>query len=216
MIHVLLADDHAVIRDGLQALFELQPDIQVTAVVSNGRAAVQQAQHQCPDVAVLDITMPQLNGIDAALQIREHCANARIIILSIHATIEHVARALHAGVYGYLLKESAGKEIAQAVHAVHKGQRYLCQQVKELVIEGDVDPTGKAGYASPLDVLSTREREVLHLVVEGYTSAAIAAMLSLAPSTVETYRSRIMSKLKIRDVPGLVKFALRHGLIAID
>lgn len=216
MIHVLIADDHAIIRDGLQALLQLQPDMRVVAMAANGREAIQQALRHCPDVAILDIGMPQLNGIDAARQILQQCDNTKIIILTMHTTVEHVLRALRAGVHGYLMKESAGAELLQAIRAVHAGQRYLCEHVSELVKKHEADAPGAADFVSPLDSLSHREREVLQLVVEGHTSAEIADRLFLAPSTVETYRSRLMGKLGIDDLPGLVKFALRHGLITLE
>lgn len=214
MIDVLLADDHAVVRDGLKALLQAQPDIRVVALAADGRQALEQAQEQCPDVAVMDIAMPQLNGIDAALQMREHCPQTKIVILSIHATVEYVARALQAGARGYLLKESAGKEVVEAVRAVQAGRRYLSEKVNQLVVADYARQ--EITIASPLESLSAREREVLQLTVEGKTSAEIAETLSLARSTVETYRSRIMTKLDIHDLPGLVKFALQHGLISLE
>lgn len=214
MIDVLLADDHAVIRDGLRALLETQPDIDVCADAGNGREAVRLAAEHGPDVAVLDIAMPELNGIDATIQIREQCPDTQVVILSAHATLEFVARALRAGALGYLLKEAAGAEVIAAIRAAHAGRRYLCEKVTDLVV---ADYTHyKQHVTSPLEELSGREREVLQLVAEGRTSAEIAERLSLASSTVETYRSRIMNKLNVHDLPGLVKFSLQQGLISLD
>src|SRR5688572_9848522 len=129
MITVLLADDHAVVRDGLRALLEAHGDIRVVADAADGREAVSKAKEHCPDVAVIDIAMPGLNGIDATLQINQQCPKTPVVILSIHASAEHIYRALQAGARGYLLKESAGKEVVQAIRVVHSGQRYLCQKV---------------------------------------------------------------------------------------
>jgi DNA-binding NarL/FixJ family response regulator len=216
MITVLLVDDHAVVRDGLRALLETNADIRVIGDAADGREAVQKARQQCPDVIVMDITMPELNGIDATPQTHQYCPDSQVVVLSIHATAEHIFRALQAGARGYLLKESAGKEVVQAVRAVHSGQRYLCQKVTEMLLDDYLRHGRKAGELSPLQRLSAREREVLQLVAEGKTSAEIAAILSLSPSTVETYRSRIMNKLDVKDLSGLVKFAIQHGLTPLE
>lgn len=208
-ISVLLADDHAVVRDGLKLLLESQRDITVVGLASNGREAVKLAKKLSPDVAVLDIAMPELNGIEAALKIREASPRTRTIMLSMHATSEHVFRSLQAGAAGYLLKESAGSEVVTAVRAVHAGRRYLSEKIGD---PGRFAGGPAVGARSPLESLSEREREVLQLVVEGRSSAEIASAINLSPKTVETYRSRIMRKLDVHDVPGLVKFALQHGV----
>jgi len=208
-ISVLIADDHAVVRDGLKLLLESRQDIKVVALASNGREAVKLVKKLSPDVAVLDIAMPELNGIEAALRIREASPRTRTIMLSMHATSEHVFRSLQAGAVGYLLKESAGSEVVKAVMAVHAGKRYLSEKIDD---PGHVADGPTAGARSPLERLSEREREVLQLVVEGRSSAQIAASINLSPKTVETYRSRIMQKLDVHDVAGLVKFALSHGV----
>jgi RNA polymerase sigma factor (sigma-70 family) len=214
-IRVFLADDHAVVRDGLRFLLEAQPDMDVVGDAADGRDALQQIVELQPDVAVLDIAMPLLNGIDVAEQIRRAEAPTQVIILSMYSTSEHVYRALRAGARGYLLKESAGIEVAEATRAVHAGKRYLSQKISEQVIDGYIQ-AHKEGLASDaLAELSAREREVLQLVVEGKTSAEIAELLSLSPKTVETYRSRIMNKLEIDNLPDLVRFAIRHGLTTL-
>lgn len=216
MITVLLADDYAIIRDGLRAILEAAQDIRVIADAADGREAVRLAQQQCPDVVVMDIAMPELNGIEATRQIAELCPNARVIVLSIHASNEYVYRALKAGAQGYLLKESAGNEVIEAVRAVQAGHRYLNHKITDIVIDGYLGQSEAVRSGSPLDVLSPREQEVLQLVVEGKTSAEIADVLSLSQSTVETYRSRIMNKLGIRDLPSLVKFAIQHGVTPLE
>ena len=204
-IRVLLADDHAMMRDGLKALLSASPDISVVAEVSNGGDAVRRAQELKPDVVVMDIAMPDLNGIEAARMLRDRCPETRVVILSMHSSSEHVFRAFEAGAAGYLLKESAGTEADVAVRAVHGGQRYLSRAIAALA-------QAPAGRAGPLDSLSARERQVLQLVVEGHSSAEIAKRVHLSPKSVETYRSRLMKKLGVSDVPSLVKFAIHHGI----
>ncbi len=214
-ITVFLADDHTILRDGLRFLLEAQPGIRVVGDAADGRSAVQQAAQLCPDVVIMDIAMPELNGIEATRQLRAACPAVKVIILSIHSTADHVAAALEAGARGYLLKESAGAEVVSAVRTVATGRRFLSRQVAEQW--GSKYPTQEEALPpSPLLRLSAREREVLQLVVEGKTSVQIGQILSLSPKTVETYRSRIMAKLGIPDIPNLVKFAIRHGLTTWD
>jgi DNA-binding NarL/FixJ family response regulator len=212
-IRVFIADDHALVRDGLRYLLQAQSDITVVGDASDGRQAVRLVQQLNPDVVVMDIAMPELNGIEAARQIRATRPSVQIIILSIHSTIEHISRALQAGALGYLLKESAGVEVAEAVRAVHAGRRYLSSKIAETIID---DYSSHPNVTSPLDRLSPREREVLQLVAEGKTSAQIAEILSLSTKSVETYRARLMKKLDLDDLPSLVKFAIQHGLITLD
>jgi DNA-binding NarL/FixJ family response regulator len=211
-IKILLADDHTMVRDGLRALLENEPDLSIVASVANGREAVDQAIATQPDVVVMDIAMPELNGIDAAEQIRRACPQTQVVILSIHATTEHIYRAFRAGVVGYLLKESAGSELVNAVHSAHAGCRYLTRRIADTVLDNYMLQYATSNQRSPLEGLSQREREVLQLVAAGLTSAEIATRLSLSPRTIETYRVRIMSKLNVHDLPGLIHFALANGL----
>ena len=211
-ISVFIADDHAIVRDGLTALLEANPEISVVGDAADGRQAVSNAQNLHPDVVIMDISMPGLNGIDAAQQILERLPETRVIILSMLGTPEHVFRALQAGARGYLLKESAGREVLEAVLAVQAGQIYLSQPVMNTVVADYVQQRGGTGTKSPLESLSQREREVLHLVVEGKTSAEIGEMLCLSPKTVESYRSRMMHKLGVPDMAGLIRFAIQAGL----
>lgn len=215
-IEVFLADDHAVIRDGLRYLLEAQPDIKVVGDAANGRQTLQLVESLCPDVAILDIAMPELNGIEATRRIRTDCPSTQVIILSIYSTEEHVSRALQAGARGYVLKESAGIEVVNAIRAVHSGHHYLSQKLSDQLIDDYLHQVKTSGEKGPLNRLSPREKEVLQLVVEGRSSAEIAADLSLSVKTVETYRSRIFQKLDIDDLPGLVKFAIQHGLTPLD
>lgn len=215
-ISVFLADDHAVIRDGLRYLLEAQPDINVVGDAANGRQTLQLVERLCPDVAILDIAMPELNGIEATRRIRTDFPSTQVIILSIHSTEEHVSRALQAGARGFVLKESAGIEVVNAVRAVHSGHHYLSHKLSDRLIEDYLHQINSPREKSRLARLSPREKEVLQLVVEGKSSAQIAADLSLSIKTVETYRSRIFQKLDIDNLPGLVKFAIQHGLTPLD
>ncbi len=195
-VTVMLADDHAVVRDGLRALLEGGHDLQVIGVAGNGREAVAEAQRLRPDVVIMDIAMPELDGVEATRRIVERCPETRVLILSMYLSAEHIHRALQAGAQGYVLKESAGEEVVEAIRALRAGKRYLSHRITETVID---DYLRDGSNLSPLDSLSLRERDVLQLVVEGRTNAAIAQALSLSPKTVETYRARIMKKLKVHD-----------------
>jgi len=207
-----LADDHAVVCDGVKALLETQPDMQVVGRANDGRQAIAVAQKSRPDVVVMDIGMPELNGVDATIQLRRLLPATRVVILSVHKTSEHVFRALKAGATGYVVKESAGLEVARAVRAVHAGRRYLSERINDMVAAEFVRLRDTAAALSPLESLSEREREVLQLVVEGHSNATVAARLTLSIKTVETYRSRLMEKLQLKDFSGLVKFAVSHGI----
>jgi DNA-binding NarL/FixJ family response regulator len=213
-INVLLADDHAVVRDGLKLLLEAQ-NIKVVGEASNGRDAVRLAIRLNPDIVLMDIAMPGLNGLEATREIHLECRSTQIIILSMFFSAEHVFRAFKAGARGYLLKESAGAEVVKAVHAVYRGSRYLSERISDHVVEDYVGDHRAADEKSPLARLSVREREVLQMVVEGKSSAEIARQLFLSSKTVETYRSRLMQKLGIGDIPALVKFAIQHGLTSL-
>ncbi len=215
-ITIFLADDHTVLRDSLSFLLDAQPDFQVVGVADNGRDAVRQVEQLLPDVAVLDISMPEMNGIQAAERICRVCPATQVIILSMHRTPEHISQALQVGARGYLLKESASDEVIEAIRIVYAGQRYLSQSISDTVLDYYVGLHRGETAPDPLDSLTAREREVLQLLVEGKSSAEIGEHLSLSPRTVDTYRSRIMQKLDIRNLPGLVKFAIQHGLTSLE
>jgi|WetSurMetagenome_2_1015567.scaffolds.fasta_scaffold23426_3 two-component system, NarL family, response regulator NreC len=211
-ISVVLADDHAVVRDGLKSLLNAQADIRVVGEATNGQEAVREVARLRPAVAVLDVSMPELNGIEATRRIQGASPATRVVILSMYATGEHIFQALRAGAVGYLLKESAGAEVVNAVRAAYGGRRYLSQRISDTVVDSFLRHRGAEHAESPLARLSAREREVLQLVVEGHSSAQIAQRLLLSPNTVDTYRSRLMEKLGVDNLPGLVKFAIQHGL----
>lgn len=213
---VLLADDHQVVREGLRALLERNQDISVVAEAPDGQEAVKLAARLKPDVVIMDISMPVLNGIEATQQVIEVSPSSRVIILSMYSTSEHIFRAFKAGAQGYLLKESAGSDVVNAVRAVREGKRYLTERIAETVLDGFIHQRSLQESESPVSRLSKRERHILQLVVEGKSSSEIAKQLFLSSKTVETYRSRVMRKLSINDIPGLVKFALQHGLTALE
>ena len=199
-ISVILVDDHEVVRDGLRHLIELQPDLKFLGGFGDGVAAVRFAASAHPDVAIVDIAMPRMNGIEVTRQIHDICPGTEVLILSMHADPEFIYQAFRAGARGYIIKESAGGEVVSAVRTLRTGTRYL----------------SKRGEDNPIERLSARERQVLQLIVEGRTSAEVAERLSLSPKSVDTYRSRMMKKLEIEDLASLVKFAIRHGITSLQ
>jgi DNA-binding NarL/FixJ family response regulator len=208
-IRILIVDDHGIVRDGLSVLLNTQTGMQVVGAASTGKAAVRAAAKLMPDVIVMDLALPELSGVDATLLILAAQPLIRIVILSAWDTSEHVFRALRAGALGYVLKESAGAEIVQAVAAVSKGDRYLSARLTGFLIDGSLIDQNSV---SPIESLSPREREVLHLTVTGASSAQIGIRLSLSSKTIDTYRSRLMGKLGVTDLAGLIRFAVAHEL----
>jgi len=213
-INVMIADDHAIVRDGLRYLLEAQGDIKVVGEAANGREALKKVNELKPDIVIMDIVMAELNGIEATEQICKYHPHTRVIMLSMRSSTEPILRSLKAGASGYLLKEAAGRELVNAIYAVHEGKRYLSSKVSDQMVGAYLNR--EEGLTDPLSTLSQREREVLQLVVEGKTSAEIANMLFLSIKTVKTYRSRLMAKLGIKDIPSLIKFAIQHGITSIE
>jgi DNA-binding NarL/FixJ family response regulator len=211
-IRVFIADDHALVRDGIVAILGSAPDIEVIGTAADGRRAVEQIIALAPDVAIIDLSMPELDGISATRQIIAAHPRTAVVILSMHSSAEHIFQAIEAGARSYLLKESAGREIAETVRVVHLGRRHLGGRIAEILAEGISTRRG----ASPIDSLSNREREILKLVSDGLSSAEIGRRLRLSPKTVDTYRSRLMQKLRVTDLTGLVKFAILHGLTSLE
>jgi DNA-binding NarL/FixJ family response regulator len=212
MIKVLIADDHGVVAEGLKRLVEAQADMSVIGCVEDGREAVRLAGEAHPDVVLMDLSMPELNGAEATRAIVQRDPKCRVIVLSMYSEPEYVRRALKAGALGYVVKRSAAKEVVDAIRAAYAGERYLSARVADVVLEG----ASGAQADDPLGKLSAREREVLQLIAEGRTGAEIAERLALSQKTVETYRARLIEKLGIRDVPGLVRFAIQRGLVSLD
>ncbi len=207
-IRVFLADDHVVVREGLRALLERER-FEVVGEASNGRDAVPMIERLHPDVAVLDVSMPLLNGIDAAREILRNSSRTKVLLLTMFAEERYVLASLRAGISGYVLKTKASQELVQAIHDVCKGDTYLSPGVSRTVVDAYL-----ANSTAPEDPLTLREREVLQLVAEGKTSKEIAALLGISTKTTESHRTNIMDKLNIRDTAGLVRYAIRQGLIA--
>jgi DNA-binding NarL/FixJ family response regulator len=212
-ISIYLADDHQVLRDGLKLLVANEPRFEVIGEAADGRTAVRDIARLQPRIAILDIAMPEVNGVEATRQLAGICPSVHVIVLSMYSSHEHVAQAMRAGARGYLLKESAGAELLDAMREVALGRRYVSRALANFAgVDGNALDHGK----SPIESLSPREREILQKVVEGKSSAEIGRALSLSPKTVETYRSRLTQKLGVRDVPGLVRFAIQHGLTGLE
>jgi len=214
-ISVLIADDHTIVREGLRLILESSEVASIVAEAKNGLEAVHQARQFKPEVILMDIAMPVMNGIAATERIHEEFPAIAIVILSMQSTLEDIYRALRAGATGYLLKESAGAEVIEAVIASSRGKRYLSRKVDDILIDGYIHHRNGLNGIGPLESLSPRELEVLQMVVEGLPSQQIAEILFLSAKTVETYRSRLMQKLGIRDIPALVKFAIQYGVTKI-
>ena len=212
-IRVLIADDHGVVAEGLRFVVEAQDDMEVIACVQDSREAVRLSINMRPDVVLIDHAMPILNGAEATHLIRERCPDTHVIVLSMYSNTVHVLGALQAGATGYVVKKSAAKEVVEAIRVVHKGGRFLSNELAESVIDQVVHKTASG---NPLERLSSRERQVLQMLAEGNAVADIAATLSLSPKTVETYRARMMEKLEIRDFATLVKFAIQHGITPLE
>lgn len=212
-ITVLLADDHGVLRDGVRRLLEARGDIKVVATATDGPDAIAQAERLAPDVAVLDIAMPRLNGLEVTRSIVRRAPSTGVIILSMHSSADLIRLAFAAGARGYVSKESLGDELVAALHAVATGGVHLGHgvAVSGLDIDRSVHDT-----APTLRDLTEVERDILKLVADGKANAETARLLHLSPRTVETYRGRIMQKLQLADLPALVKFAIRHGVTSLD
>lgn len=212
MIRLILVDDHALVRDGVARLLEAQPDMQVVGSFGDPYAAVRFAARHEPDVAIVDIAMPHASGIDVARQLRDASPGTGILVLTMHSNPEYVHQALLAGALGYVAKESAGPVLVEAIRSVHAGRRYLSDSLGQEALHRYLQG---AHSRDPLESLSARERQVLRRTVEGKTIAETATELGVSPKSVETYRSRVMTKLGIDDLPGLVKFAIRHGITTV-
>ena len=214
-VTVFLAEDHRMVREGFRLLIETQSDIKVVGEAGNGRETVRQVIKLAPDVVLMDIEMPELNGIEATRQICEACLSTKVIILSMYSTSQHISRAFKAGARGYILKESAGEDVIKAIRTVNSGKIFLCNEISEVVVSQYIKDNKIGEIDDPLARLSAREREILQLLVEGKSNTKIAELLFLSPKTIETYRSHLMQKLGIGDLPTLVKFAIQHGITSI-
>jgi len=213
-IRVLLADDHTLVRAGFRTLLQNIEGVEVVAETDNGREALRLLQEYRPDVALLDIAMPQLNGLEVAARAAEKCPHARLIILSMHLNEEYVLQALQTGVAGYLLKDADTTELELALRAVARGDTYLSPAVSKQVIADYVQRLDRNQPSSAR--LTPRQREVLQLIAEGYTSQEIARKLNLGLKTIEAHRAQLMKRLDIHDLAGLVRYAIREGLVSSE
>lgn len=214
-VRILIADDHQVVRDGLQALLDVPPRYKVIGTACNGREAATMARKLNPDVVIIDIAMPELNGVDATKRMLAESPDLRIIALSMHSDKRYISGMLQAGALGYVRKESAFEEITSAVDAVSQGNVYLGEGVAGVVVN-DYRQMMSHRAADDIDPLSVREREVLQLLAEGKKTSEIAARLHVSTKTVETHRRQIMAKLDLDSVAALTKYAIRNGFISLD
>jgi DNA-binding NarL/FixJ family response regulator len=215
VIRVLLADDHTIVRQGVRLCLEAMGDIEVVAEAEDGQAAVLLAAQLRPDVAVVDLTMPRLNGVEAIRQIRRDVPSVEVVVLSVHDSEAYVVQALRAGAAGYVLKRNAATELAAAIRAAHDGQAYLHPSIARRVIDDYLSRIhASEDVSEPHERLTPREREVLQLAAEGHSTRAIAGLLSLSTKTVEHHRASLMTKLGLHGQTELVKYAIRAGLVA--
>ena len=213
-IRVLLADDHAVLRSGLRALLDLEPDMEVVGEASNGLEAVQQTQSLRPDVIVMDISMPEMDGLAAAKELQKMELPGHIVILTVHAEEAYLFQTLQVGASGYVLKSSADSELMDAIRAAHRAEVFLYPSAVKKVLGEYLKAVQGEGRKSDYDALTSREKEVLRLTAEGFTNQEIAEKLVISPKTVDTYRQRIMEKLNLHHRSELVRYALKTGLLA--
>jgi two-component system, NarL family, response regulator NreC len=213
-LRILLADDHIVMRTGLRALLERQPNLEVVGESENGRETVGLAASLRPDVVVMDVGMPVLNGIEATQMIVNQCPSVAVVILSMHADESYVMRALKAGARGYLLKDSAAADLIGAIQATSQGKSFFSPKVSRILAEDYVRVLKQKGAVDTYDLLTSREREILQLLAEGKTNKEVATALNISPYTVETHRGHILQKLNLHNSAELVLYAVRKGIIS--
>lgn len=213
-LRLMLGDDHTLVRQGLRKILEERPEWEVVAEVGDGREAIRKAVALKPDVAIIDIGMPLLNGIDATQQIVRKVPETRVLMLSMHSDEAYVTRALQAGATGYMLKDSAGKDLLKGVAAVAAGQAYFSPAITRLMLDDYVRRVAGSGVADRYETLSEREREIFQLIAEARTNKEVAELLEISPATVETHRARILQKLDIHNTAELVLYAVRRGVIS--
>ena len=216
LIEIVIADDHTIVRQGLRKLLEEEDDLKITGEAMNGREAVQKVHTLKPDVVIMDIAMPILNGIEAARQIKQSNFKTKIIILSMHDHTRYIRELLSIGVSGYLLKNAVSDDIIQAIKAAVKGEIYLSPSISNRVIEDYVGMNQKTSQDELYNTLTNREREVFQMMVEGYTTKKISEILCLSPSTIKSHRSNIMEKLKMENISKLIQYAIHLGIIDIQ
>jgi DNA-binding NarL/FixJ family response regulator len=212
MTRIVLGDDHPVVRKGLRAILEGEPDLEVVAEASDGLQTVRLVERLKPDVLLVDLMMPGMNGLEVARQVTTRSPGTRIVLLSMHATEGYVMEALRSGAAGYVLKDASADDLVQAIRTVVSGRRYLSPVLSERAVDAYAQKATEAGPAKH-EMLTGREREVLQLVAEGHTSSEIGARLALSPRTVETHRASLMRKLGLRTQTDLIRYALRHAIL---
>jgi DNA-binding NarL/FixJ family response regulator len=213
-IRVLLVDDHSLVRAGIRSLLEKIPGVEVVGEASNGRKALELAKSESPSLVLMDIAMADLGGLETLPRIIKRLPGVRVVILSAHANEEYVIRALRSGAAGYMLKDAATVELELAINSVAQGKTYLSPSISRTVIDSYLERVG--GEAGPLEQLTPRQREILQLIAEGKNTKEIAYLLGISVKTVETHRLQLMARLDIHDVPGLVRYAIRSGLVSPD
>lgn len=212
-IRILLADDHELVRKGLRLLLERQPHLEVVGEAADGREAVRLAEELAPDLVIMDIAMPQLNGLDAATQIVRREARTQVVILSMHSDESYLARALNAGAKGYLLKDSAEADLLRAVEAVAQGRPFFSPAITATLLEDYMRQLQQRGLQDSYDLLTDREKEILQLLAEGKSNKEVATLLDLSPYTVETHRTHLMQKLNLHNTAEIVLYAVRKKII---
>jgi two-component system response regulator NreC len=215
-ITVFLADDHTIVRQGLAKLLEAEPDLQVVGEAENGREAVVKVEKLRPDVVLMDIAMPMLNGIEATRQIKKICPRTKVIILSMHSHDRYISELFSLGASGYMLKSSTGADIVSAIHTAAKGSTYLSPSISDKVIEDYLSLKKRSHEDDLYNRLSNREREVFQMIAEGRSTKEIAKILYLSPSTVKTHRSNIMEKLEMDNISQLIQFAIHIGIVELN
>lgn len=212
MIRVVIADDHAIVRQGIRSLLERARDITVVGEAEDGASAVKIIEQLLPDVAVVDISMPQMNGLQAVERLRAMGVPSKIVVLSMYSDEAMVREALKLGAKGYIIKRAEMEELLLAIRAVHRGETYISSAIAEMLVSDFV----QSREVTPIERLSAREREVLKLIAQGHTTNEIARIIVISPKTVEKYRASLMEKLDIHDMAGLIRFAIKQGVISLD
>jgi DNA-binding NarL/FixJ family response regulator len=213
MIKVLLAEDHTIVRKGLRSLLENQDDIKIIGEAENGREAVEMVERLHPNVVLMDISMPSLNGIEATRRIKKKCPKTKVLILTMHSTEEYAFQILQVGASGYVVKKAAPEELVSAIYSVHQGHTFLSPSISRDVIDEYLKKAETKAEVENLELLTNREREVLQLIAEGHSNREIAEILYISIKTVETHRTHIMNKLNIHNTAALTQYAIRKGIV---